>query len=502
MGVSEMRWTADIGKFTFAAAVVALAYAVTYTSSAETFSDYDVRTIAAFGGTVTAVLLAGTLLLLRRFRTAANALLALITLAGVATAHLVHTDLWSAGPAVVILLCAASGFALFVAFRVIDDQAWGGPWLSATALAGLAAVIAGHSEPRVEPVFGDLSNIREVSLSKTPNLYFISFDALVPRTLLKKYFDVETTGFHDLFDAKFRRFPNLFANAVWTKPSLYTLLALDPQVYRTQRAAAGDAQTFSGRRPSPLLGILRRNGYETTTIYQNTYFGKRRGPWVDNYFYFSDRTLCSLLDEGIRRWAFWGYCRWFRLDWRSTFLPPVERIVSVDAAGGPQFVMAHLYKPFHASASFRYDDLSDLEGFRAGYLRRIEEAATDYLDRIVRHVEQDPDAILLVYGDHGMWVSAGVEFGDDPEFFVQDRYGVLGGVFPPDACAEWFDAAAAPGWMTLLDAVHAVLRCLSDGKGALVEPRTYAIDVGGPPAVLPPAPVAPPYADFAEFLYE
>ena len=63
-----MRRTADLGKFAFACAVVTLAYAVTYTSSAETFSDFDTRTIAAFGGTVNAVLLAGTLLILRRFR--------------------------------------------------------------------------------------------------------------------------------------------------------------------------------------------------------------------------------------------------------------------------------------------------------------------------------------------------------------------------------------------------------------------------------------------------
>ena len=69
MGVSEMRRTADLGKFTLAGAVVALAYAVTCASSAETFSDFDTRTIAAFGGTVNAVLLAGALLLLRRFRT-------------------------------------------------------------------------------------------------------------------------------------------------------------------------------------------------------------------------------------------------------------------------------------------------------------------------------------------------------------------------------------------------------------------------------------------------
>ena len=559
------RGFAALFKFTFAGALVALALAVTWTSSADAFSDFDRRTIPAFGGTVTATLLlvalgtraialpvaaalaglvarvaaaalalialagvtfagvlavtysssaeafavlhtetvaaafddtvnaallSGALLLLLPASrldtdTQLNALLAGITLAGVTTAYLVHTDLWTTAPAVVIALCAAAGFALIVAFRVIDDRPRVGAALSAAALVGLAAVIAGHAEPRVEAVSGDVSNIRDVSLSETPNLYFISFDALVPRALLKKYLDVETTGFHALFDARFRRFPNLFANGSDTKQTLYTLLALDPRVHESQEAAVGDTLTFSGQHPSPLLGILRGSGYETSMLFYNTFFGNRKGPWIDNYVYTQDRTLCQMLDEAMHLWAFWGYCRWFQYEGAPS-APIIERITSMDVDGGPQFVMAHVDLPGHTDVvTYRHGDAEGLAAYRAWYLSNIEQAA-DWLDLIVRHVEADPDAILLTYGDHGMWISRGVEFDDDPEFATQDRYGVLGGVFPPDACAPWFDAAAAPGWMTLLDAVHAVLFCLSHGKGALVDPEV----------------VRQRYADFENFLYE
>ena len=540
-------------KLTFAGALIALALAATHASSADAFSDFDTMTVAAFGVTVNAALvllllfrtaaaallvvialaggfftlalavshafsadartvatalgvtanaalLSGALLLLCRIP--ANALLALVAAVGVTTAHGVFTDLWATEPAVVLLLGAMSGFALFVAFGVIEDRPRAGAGLAAAAVAALATMVTGHSDPRFDSaVSGDVSNIRGVSLSRTPNLYFISFDSLVPRALLKKYFDVDGTGFHTLFDAKFRRFPNLFANANSTKRSLNTVLALDPQVYNSQRAAGRDPGMFSGRSPSPLLGILRENGYETSTLFDNSYLGKRKGPWVDNYVYFQNRTLCGLLDEEIRPWAFWGYCRWFRRA-GSHFPPFLERITSVDAGGEPQFTMAHLYIPGHAS--HRYGDAAAFERYRARYLRRIETAA-GYLDRIVRHVEEDPGAILLLYSDHGMWLSQGMGFDDDPEFFVQDRYGVLGGVFPPEACASWFDAAAAPGWMTLLDAVHAVLSCLSGGESALVEPRTYMIDIRGRPATRPPSgrsEEAARHADFADFLYE
>ena len=48
--------------------------------------------------------------------------------------------------------------------------------------------------------------------------------------------------------------------------------------------------------------------------------------------------------------------------------------------------------------------------------------------------------------------------------------------------------------MTLLDAVHAVLSCLSDGEHALVELRTWRIRIREAGATH--------YADFADFLYE
>ena len=494
-------------KLGFAGALVALALAVTYASSADAFSDFDTRTIAALGGTFYAALLLLFLIPANALPVlAANALLVLVTVAGVTTAYLVHTDLWATEPGWLVLLCAAAGFALFVAFRVIDDRPGAG-WLSAAALAGLATVLAGHAYPRVEQVSIDGSNVRDVSLSRTPNLYFISFDSAVPRALLNKFLDVETTGFHDLFDAKFRRFPNLFSNGWATKRSLYTLLALDPEVYRRHRRppALIDPWTFAGQNPSPLLGILRRNGYETTTLSTDTYLGKRKGPWVDDYAYYLDRTLCNLLDEAIRPWAFWGYCRWFRHE-GSPFPAMVERITSVvDAGGGPRFTMAHLWTPGHTATTYRHGDEAAFERYRRGYLRNIE-AAADYLDLVVRHVEEDPGAILLVYGDHGMFLSRGVAFEDDPEFFVQDRHGVLGGVFPPDACAPWFDTAAAAGWMTLLDAVHAVLSCLSDGQGALVEPRAYGIDSTGHPTLRRWGRGAwrsrSLYAEFDDFLYE
>ena len=57
--------------------------------------------------------------------------------------------------------------------------------------------------------------------------------------------------------------------------------------------------------------------------------------------------------------------------------------------------------------------------------------------QIIDHVKNnDPEAILFVFGDHGAFQSSRLKFEDDPTFFVLDRYAILGGVYPPDRCAS------------------------------------------------------------------
>ena len=105
---------------------------------------------------------------------------------------------------------------------------------------------------------------------------------------------------------------------------------------------------------------------------------------------------------------------------------------------------------------------------------------------------------LLVFGDHGALLSTNVAFADAPEFVVQDHFGALGGVYPPDACAEWFDEAQEKrGYLTLLDAVHTVIRCLSGGESALcAPPEDYYL--GGWNGVVPDG----HRRTYKEFLYE
>ena len=383
-----------------------------------------------------------------------------------------------------------------------------------------------------------------VTFQETPNLYFISFDALAPRALLQNYLGIENTRFHDLFDDEFRRFPNFFVNAVRTFQSINMLMSLDEDLYSSIIGGMNyrKASLFSGALPSPLLRILSENGYETSALYNDTFFGYPKGPHIDNYFInrididfnfdavngVRQGSVCTvtreLPDYDLAEIRTGQYVPGEDPIWTLKFFParlegdaivvrsdfdvyldqgrlvyvksPCEQedvaprfflqvipkeelhrgeflLDKLTKLGGdrPQFLIAHLNMPGHTESYFRYDDQDHLDQFKSLYTRELNSAAR-YLEDIVAHLKQhDPNAILLVYGDHGPLVSQGMGFDEAPEMVVQDRFGVLGGVYPRDRCSTYFDAAEEQGYLTVLDAVHAILGCLSGGQSVLVRPR-------------------------------
>ena len=387
---------------------------------------------------------------------------------------------------VLIGICATGLIVLFAITRLVDESHWGVLCLLTVASIGIAVAVWTGLD--VNRRFGSQDwerhpRIRAITFQETPNVYFVGFDSIVPEGIMQKYIGVETTEFHMQFNSEARRFRNLFANSVPTYYSINSLLALDQEIFLER----GRPSYFAGHDLSPLIWIMRENGYETTSIYNDTFFGHTKGPYIDNYVINKRKPggTCVLLDEDIARWAFWGYCRIMEVTWKQEisaykgdFL--VGKLTGLDGSI-PHFVIAYLYLPGHTPKIFSYENRDDLQEFTAYYHRESNKAAI-YLAQIIDHIENnDPTAILFVFGDHGMWLSRGAEIEDDPIFFLQDRFGILGGVYPPDRCAEYFDEAESKGYMTILDAVHVILSCLSGGQSALVGTRHDRFSGSGVP---------------------
>ena len=76
---------------------------------------------------------------------------------------------------------------------------------------------------------------------------------------------------------------------------------------------------FTGQHLSPLVSIMRDNGYETTSIYNNFQFGHTKGPYIDNYAVNKESgAICALLDEDVRKWGLLGLLQEsYLLSWAS-----------------------------------------------------------------------------------------------------------------------------------------------------------------------------------------
>ena len=265
--------------------------------------------------------------------------------------------------AVLIGMCGTGLGILYATVRYVDESHWGGVALLSVALllVALLSVVAVGAVVVVrtslqEGRSSDSANwakhpgIEDVTFQQKPNVYFVGFDSVVPESILQKYLGVETTEFHRVFGSEMRRFGNLFASSVNTKYSLNTLMALSQDIF----LAESKPSYFSGKSLSPLVSIMRENGYETTSIYNDSYFGHPKGPYIDNYVINNDiGAICALLDENVWKWAFWGYCRITRAIWnRDEVLPPGDFLVRELTSVGrdrPQFVIAHIYMPGHTS---------------------------------------------------------------------------------------------------------------------------------------------------------
>ena len=151
---------------------------------------------------------------------------------------------------------------LYATVRYVDESRWGGVALLSVVAVGIAIVVwAGTSEGRssVSANWARHPGIQDVTFERKPNVYFVGFDSVVPESILQKYLGVETTEFHRVFGSKMRRFGNLFASSINTKYSLTTLMALSQDIF----LAGSRPSYFSGKSLSPLVSIMRENGYET-----------------------------------------------------------------------------------------------------------------------------------------------------------------------------------------------------------------------------------------------
>ena len=71
----------------------------------------------------------------------------------------------------------------------------------------------------------------KIKFNITPNIYFISFESMVPKSIAIKYFKQDNFAYHEILDKEFYKFKNAFPLAFPSKESLNSLPAFDQENY-------------------------------------------------------------------------------------------------------------------------------------------------------------------------------------------------------------------------------------------------------------------------------
>jgi len=316
----------------------------------------------------------------------------------------------------------------------------------------------------------------EPTFERHPNVYFLSFDALIPTDVAKYFLHLPEPEYSVyLKERGFREVKNVFAVAFPTKPSLNMMAAVDTNY--CDRMGENCLDLVVGIHPSPLYSVFKKNGYETTFIYRGNYFGNYKGPYLDRYIISDFFEVCRFIPE---KWAFLGYC-WleWKIDLHRLFkiTNPGRSIDALIASGkktSPQFFMAYIYAPSHAPSSYDTYDPRHFKIFQKNF--RINQLlAVRHIETIFEAIKtRDPNSIVIVFGDHGAFISntwkkkqgepdpAGVVWTED--MMILERHRVALFVYPKDFCVDEIRDS-----YTLNRLGRSVAKCLSNGQDPFLE---------------------------------
>ena len=190
---------------------------------------------------------------------------------------------------VIALTGIGAALGLYVLFRAVHPSRAG--WIAFAAAASFLMVLILMLGLLGEGGGGDYNdgwedhpNVRSVAFKETPNIYFVGFDSIIPAAVMRRHMGIEDTRFHRLMERDMRRVRNLFSIGANTKVTFNTMMALDQDIYLENREGRlRPPSYFAGHDLSPLIWLLRLNGYETTSIFQGSWFGRTPGPHIDSY---------------------------------------------------------------------------------------------------------------------------------------------------------------------------------------------------------------------------
>ena len=298
-------------------------------------------------------------------------------------------------------------------------------------------------------------NLKKIKIISGINIHIFSFEALIPSSVAKQNLGVEKVLYDEVLKKNnFRILQNNFADNIATSDALNSILYGNTIQWRSI-SNKKKYSFFSGRSNSPLMQILRNNGYKIYTGYYHQYMGQP-GKFVDEYLTFRSikiknnklqkiyPTFCQFKMPWYHFQLF-GYCDFLKVIFKTNksneFVDAtefnnhfIEKVMNDDTK--PIFSILHLYSPGHVTANLK--GLNYVNYFKE---KRLE--VETYFNSIIKNLKRNKNkkSIIIIIGDNGSfqtWDSlendkSFIKFKknqkDFDKFKIIDRYAVFGSYY-------------------------------------------------------------------------
>jgi hypothetical protein len=281
----------------------------------------------------------------------------------------------------------------------------------------------------------------KLRFGERPNIYLLSFDSLIPADVAAAYLQIGRPDYYRLTTGLLRELPN---SLVFKVPSINSLNAL--MRFDQKHSASSGQNPFFGSGFSLLGEVARLNGYGVVTGWPGYVPQWRRGGGVDRVIYplfsgyLDESFLCEGGTDSGRKIKIRGLFFCPMVMSIGGFLPKdnsrvelkpfrdtvLDVALEVARTASPTVFFAYTYNPIgHTSLDFDSRSKSQFAAYREQFLTQSILAAEVIERNVVAIRAVDPTAIIMIFGDHGAYLSRSIEATDDEKFFHADRHRVF-----------------------------------------------------------------------------
>ncbi len=335
------------------------------------------------------------------------------------------------------------------------------------------AVLLSNAGKLGNRIFGDtafpqlsVSSHNAIRLHRRPNIYLIVADSYSNLAFLESI-GADTGGFEAFLKSNgFRTYEDSFSNYHSTLSAMAAMLNMQHHYYVGSEAqgeiTAGGRFTISGN--NNFVRNLANNGYRIHYLHQSAYM-TLHGCSVDvetcfpNPGYAGARSVVNYALPGfLRVQDTWGTLPLSKLD--AAITGKLDLLNSRQA----NFFYIHIYPPGHVDN--RRKGICDETEEIQSYKQRVA-SANDHLEGMIRKVlVGDPDAVIVLAGDHGPFISNSCDFEENIDSVAEyrDRLGALLAIRWPGEYDGGYDDRIKSN----INVLRYVLASLTgDGAGAL-----------------------------------